>query len=365
MSPRRSFGRCYRKRRRDGTDYPGWYVRYVEAGARVERGGFATKDSALAFLAAREVERSEARALGLPELRRITIAEAVAEHLAHLGRTRRPATVSAAGTHLRALAERLGARDVLAVRREDIVQHLAALRRDRRYAPATLRLVAALLSGFGRWCVETRLARRNEWTNLTRGLPAVDVEEPPFLTADELRIVYAACPAAIRAPVVLMGEAGLRRNEAIGLIRAEVAGDLRSVTIGAGRSKGHRARTIPLTATARAALDELLGERATPIDRQARVFNLSASTLNREFLLAMDRIGRRDVTPRTLRHAFGSGLMRAGVDVATIQRLMGHRDVHVTMRYACHAPRNAGELAIRALEAHRAPSSESHARKAT
>ena len=45
------------------------------------------------------------------------------------------------------------------------------------------------------------------------------------------------------------------------------------------------------------------------------------------------RHGRRPVTCHTLRHCFATHLLESGVDIHTIQRLMGHGHVSTTMRY--------------------------------
>jgi len=81
-----------------------------------------------------------------------------------------------------------------------------------------------------------------------------------------------------------------------------------------------------------------------------RVFTFSATDLNARFRIAADKEGFDEVTPHSLRHAFASGLVRAGVDLPTVMRLMGHRDVKTTMKYANHAPTSAGVVAIRALQ---------------
>jgi integrase len=39
-----------------------------------------------------------------------------------------------------------------------------------------------------------------------------------------------------------------------------------------------------------------------------------------------------------LRHTFASWLVMAGVDIPTVQRLMGHKDIKMTLRYVNLAP---------------------------
>lgn len=49
------------------------------------------------------------------------------------------------------------------------------------------------------------------------------------------------------------------------------------------------------------------------------------------------------------RHAFASCLVMAGVDLRTVQELMEHKDIQMTLRYA-HLSRNHKQAAMEALE---------------
>lgn len=56
------------------------------------------------------------------------------------------------------------------------------------------------------------------------------------------------------------------------------------------------------------------------------------------FATALDQAKIEDVTWHTLRHTFASRLVMAGVDLKTVQELMGHKTIAMTARYAHLAP---------------------------
>lgn len=65
---------------------------------------------------------------------------------------------------------------------------------------------------------------------------------------------------------------------------------------------------------------------------------LSRTTVHYAFERACEAAGIADFRWHDLRHTFASHLVMAGVDLRTVQELLGHRDPKMTMRYAHLSP---------------------------
>lgn len=337
-SSRRAFGEVWRKRRGDGSW--AWFARYRVGGRRVCRMAGETRAEAEAYLAARQVEAAHARLDGRRPAPLTSLA-AFEERLLRIWRARLSATtIRSRKSVLKRAVAFFGRRPMTEIRRADVEAWCAQL----GVAPSSVRQSLLVLSGAFTVAIELGLCRENP----CRGARIARVEQQPrpWISQERLAALYAKMPDEIRAIVVLIGETGLRRSEALGL-RWKDFDDAGVTVVG----KGGKTRRVPLTDFALRAIAE--HRRARPGTPEARLWRIHAPQFNQAFRAGADAAGQHDVTPHTLRHAFASGLVRAGVDLPTVARLLGHTRIETTMRYAQWAPGGAEARAIEQLAAAR------------
>jgi len=110
-------------------------------------------------------------------------------------------------------------------------------------------------------------------------------------------------------------------------------------------------RTLPMGDRLKAILQEALavkGEAPTVFTNRTGT-PWSDRNLLYVFKRACKRAKIEDCSLHTLRHTFASRLVMAGVDLRTVQELMGHKDIQMTMRYA-HLSGDHKRQAIAVLE---------------
>ena len=154
-----------------------------------------------------------------------------------------------------------------------------------------------------------------------------------FLSEDEeakLRAdIQEHCPER-EAELDLAMYTGSRRGEQFRLSRRNVDFDRGVILVDGKRGR----REIELNSAAVAALRRLMDPKRETVIAEHRPDRGRQKDWRRWFEDAIKRTGIQDFHYHDLRHTFASRLVMSGVDLRTVQDLLGHKDIRMTMRYA-------------------------------
>ncbi len=113
-------------------------------------------------------------------------------------------------------------------------------------------------------------------------------------------------------------------------------------------TKNGERRSVPLNKTVWNLLKEKSRVRylatATSLRLSDYIFTSSTGTmkdgghLRRDFMAALKQARIEGFRFHDLRHTFATRIVQRGIDLYKVQKLLGHRDVKTTQRYAHHYP---------------------------
>ena len=225
--------------------------------------------------------------------------------------------------------------NLFAVRRADIESFARDLEaRGRARATVTRRLCT--IAGFYRYAVEEELLEHSPAAHVRR--PRLDYESHAVaLDRNQLGAMLVAAglgPPVEHALISLLALNGLRVSEATGANVEHLGLERGHRTLTITR-KGGKVVTIPLAPRTARAIDLATGERSNGpiflITDGRRLDRHGAARIVR-------RVARRagitkNVSPHTLRHAFITAALDAGVPLRDVQEAASHADPRTTMRY--------------------------------
>ena len=202
-------------------------------------------------------------------------------------------------------------------------------------ARATIARRLCTVAGFYRYAVEEDLLEQSPAAHVRR--PRLDYDSHVVgLDRNEVGALVAAGlgTAAEQALISLLAINGLRISEALGANIDDLGLERGHRTLTVLR-KGGKLVTIPLAPRTARAIDLAIGERLEgPIFRRADRERMDRHCAGRIVRRVAKRAGLdKQISPHTLRHAFITAALDAGVPLRDVQEAASHADPRTTMRY--------------------------------
>lgn len=234
------------------------------------------------------------------------------------------ACVAGLAKHYRCSPDRLNA--------EQIQAYLLHLITEKKLAYASVNQAACAC----RFLFGTVLQQRKIWLDIP--MAKVPKRLPVVLSRDDINRLFAAS-GNLRTRTVLMTTyaAGLRVSEVCALQLADIESAPDRMCIKLRQGKGGKDRYTLLSPRLLETLRlywRVCRPRTWLFPNKASDGPLFDQTAQRMYRAACDAAGLANAAGiHTLRHSFATHLLEAGVDLHTIQRLLGHGHLSTTMRY--------------------------------
>lgn len=226
--------------------------------------------------------------------------------------------------------------------------YLAAMAAKNATKKTLLRRLSSLRSLF-KYLVKERLVQHNPLGEIDS--PKLDKKIPPSLSYEMIERLFEQPDTSSylgfrdRCIMELFYSSGLRISELVGLNRAHI--DERNFRLRV-LGKGKKERIVPITKTAAKWIKDYLGhpERHRDIDDHKAQIDEEAVFLNKwgtrltvrsvdrkfeEYLKKSGLVGK--ITPHTIRHTIATHWLERGMDLKTIQVLLGHSSLATTTIY--------------------------------
>lgn len=159
-----------------------------------------------------------------------------------------------------------------------------------------------------------------------------------YLLPDEARKLVDACADHLRPIVLVALHTGMRKGEILGLRLGDNV-DITERRITLKETKTDEVRHVLMNNTVLALMADLAedmkeGDYFFP----GNVAGQPVKEIKRSWAAALKVAGIEDFRFHDLRHTFASNLVMQRIDLATVQELMGHKDIKMTLKYSHLSP---------------------------
>ncbi len=318
-----------------------WWIDFYHQGKRIRRKVGPSKKVAEMALADIEVKKAKQEFLGVCDPKRILFKDFADEYLEYSRANKAKSSYERDSTTInKHLVPLWGDYDLSRITTK-MIEEYKVRRLDHVVASTVTREIFTL---------KNMTRKAVEWGYLKES-PAASIKKLKsgtahfrYLNKDEIKALLAACSESDNPQlypfVVVALNTGMRVSEITALEWKDIdfkRGILRVDNKKDHHTKNYQVRTIPMNRS----LVEVLRKIPRRLDSPyvfARKDGEKFQKMRTGFRNAVKRSGIPHVRFHDLRHTFASHLVMGGVDIRTVQELLGHRDIRMTMRYSHMAP---------------------------
>jgi integrase/recombinase XerD len=234
------------------------------------------------------------------------------------------------------------------VTHEHIAGYLQEMRDAQAYRPATIARKLAALKTFFRSLESTGTITSDPIEKLEA--PRIQRELPHILNQEQIADLFshvnAETPTGVRdfAMLHMLYATGMRVSELISLDLSDFNADGATIVCPGRNGRNRRERVLPLSALVVEATKRYLESTRRGLvtrhpEEQALFLNHHGERLTRQgFWLIIKGYARQaeitEITPHMLRHSFAIVMLQRGVELRSVQELLGHAHLSTTQVYS-------------------------------
>lgn len=289
-----------------------WWIRYIDASGRERREKAGSKSLAIQLYRKRKQQALEGRKM--PEKirsRAVLFGELIDDAIEHVKNQAVPGKDGRYSCKVELIRDPFGSAEVESITPQDISRWMVKTMRNNKWRPATANRYKALISLSFRLGIENGKCTQNP-ARLVRRMREHN-ERVRFLSEGEEKqlrdAILSECPEHI-ADLDIALNTGMRKGEQYGLTWADV--DLEARRVSLKRTKNGRR-----------------GNVFGPADGSHPVL------AHRDWWeTVVEKARLEDFHWHDCRHHFASKAVMAGVDLRTLQQLLGHKTLQMVVRYS-------------------------------
>ncbi|NPV85904.1 MAG: tyrosine-type recombinase/integrase [Anaerolineae bacterium] len=166
-------------------------------------------------------------------------------------------------------------------------------------------------------------------------MPKVREKRLPFLNGEQVKKLLSVCSLREKAIILLFIDSGLRRQEFVNLNREDI--DMQTGFIRVRQGKGRKDRTTAIGATTRRVLLKYWQTCSNQSPNAPAIQTNQGERFSADGLSSLlSRLSKKagvPFSPHALRRSFATLALKSGMDIVSLQALLGHSNIDTTRKY--------------------------------